>query len=51
MVLVQMFGHRVRIHLDVGELGGVSLKMYLQVTFRRESTTAYVALERPFARM
>lgn len=46
-----MFWNRVWIHLDVGESSRVSLKMHLEVTFRCESVTTYVALEGSLAGM
>lgn len=47
--LVQVLGHRVRVHFDVREPLGVSLEMDLEVAFGGEPVAANVALERPFA--
>ena len=48
---VQVFGHWVRVHLDVRETLGVSLEVDLEVALGGEPVAANVALERPFARV
>lgn len=48
-VPVQVLGHRQRIHLDVRELGGVTLEVHFQVALGGETAAAHVALERPLA--
>lgn len=49
MVFIQVFGYRVRVHLDVREFGRVSLEVNFEIAFGRESATAYVAFERSFS--
>lgn len=45
MVFVQVLRNRIRVHLDVRELGGVSLEVHLQVSLGSEATSADIALE------
>jgi hypothetical protein len=46
MVLVEVLGHRIRVHLNVGEFVAVPLKVDLEVALGGEATAADVALER-----
>lgn len=45
MILVEMLGHWVRVHLYVGELSCVSLKVDFEISLCREPAAADVALE------
>ena len=51
MKLVEMFGHGVGVHLDVGVLRFVSLEVDFEIAFCCESIATYIAFEGTFARM